>query len=418
MAERDIVQNLISQLGQSQDDRLAPELDVHFADVDERGPEELMAFWKRLAPLVRHYGASGAVDGDWTPFFGPGGKDGAMPPHLALLTAFAELNEVPREIINRLTGRHLDFFYRRVLRFEPRPPVPDRAHLLIELKKGAAPVAIGPQHAFSAGKDAAGAELLYVPTAETVIHSARVESLRSTYKDPDGRTVRFAPVADSADGLGAPLTGAEPKWRAFGHPRLPAAEVGFAVAAPVLRMKEGSRAITLTLELGNLNARLTAAHLAASFAASLTGEKGWLGPYGLLPSFAGGLLRLSLVVPESAAAVIDYDPALHGYAYAAEAPVLQLLLQPGAPLGYEDLAGVRVSAARIDVEVAGVTSLALESDAGTLDPKKTFLPFGPQPAVGSRFRVGSDEVFAKKLTRVDLHLQWQGTPASFKDWYE
>jgi len=418
MAERDIVQNLISQLGQSQDDRLAPELDVHFADVDERGPEELMAFWKRLAPLVRHYGASGAVDGDWTPFFGPGGKDGAMPPHLALLTAFAELNEVPREIINRLTGRHLDFFYRRVLRFEPRPPVPDRAHLLIELKKGAAPVAIGPQHAFSAGKDAAGAELLYVPTAETVIHSARVESLRSTYKDPDGRTVRFAPVADSADGLGAPLTGAEPKWRAFGHPRLPAAEVGFAVAAPVLRMKEGSRAITLTLELGNLNARLTAAHLAASFAASLTGEKGWLGPYGLLPSFAGGLLRLSLVVPESAAAVIDYDPALHGYAYAAEAPVLLLLLQPGAPLGYEDLAGVRVSAARIDVEVAGVTSLALESDAGTLDPKKTFLPFGPQPAVGSRFRVGSDEVFAKKLTRVDLHLQWQGTPASFKDWYE
>src|SRR4051794_34845565 len=118
MAERDIVQNLISQLGQSQDERLPAELDVHFADVDERGPEELLRFWQRLAPLVRHYGTSGAEDGDWTKFFlqnGMDGADGAMPPHLALLNAFADLQEVPREAINRLTGRHLDFFYRRVL---------------------------------------------------------------------------------------------------------------------------------------------------------------------------------------------------------------------------------------------------------------------------------------------------------------
>lgn len=418
MAERDIVQNLISQLGQSQDDRLTPELDVHFADVDERGPEELLSFWKRLAPLVRHYDANGAGDGDWTPFFAARGEEGAMPPHLALLAVFAELNEIPREIVNRLTGRHLDFFYRRVLRFEPRPSLPDRAHLLIELKKGSAPVAIGPRHAFSAGKDAAGAELLYVPTAETVINSSRIASLRSIYKDPDGRTVRFAPVADSADGLGAPLTGAEPKWRAFGYPALPAAEIGFAVAAPVLRMREGRRTVTLSLELGNPSGRHTSEGFLSSFEAFLTGEKGWLGPYGPAASLAGGLLRLTVAVPESAAAVIDYDPAVHGYAYAAEAPVLQFLLKPGAPLGYADLAGLAVRSARLDVEVASVTSLSLESDAGTLDPKKTFLPFGPQPAVGSRFQVGSAEVFAKKLTRIDLHLQWQGTPASFKDWYK
>src|SRR3954453_10153344 len=110
MAERDIVQNLISQLGQSQDERLPAELDAHFADVDERGPEELLRFWQRLAPLVRHYDATGAEDGDWAPFLVPRGADGAMPPHLALLNAFAELREIPREAINRLTGRHLDFF--------------------------------------------------------------------------------------------------------------------------------------------------------------------------------------------------------------------------------------------------------------------------------------------------------------------
>ena len=419
MAERDIVQNLISQLGQSQDERLPAELGAHFADVDERGPAELLELWRRLAPLVRHYGASGAEDGDWTPFFALGGEEGAAgmtPPHLALLNAFADLNDVPRETINRLTGRHLDFFYRRVLRFEPRPAVSDRAHVLIELKKGAAPVALGPQHAFSAGKDAAGVELIYAPAAETVVNGAKVESLRSIYLDPEG-TVRFAPVADSADGLGAPLPAAEPRWRAFGHPGLPSAEAGFAVAAPVLRMKEGRRKVTLALRLGDLNAEHTREALAASFQAFLTGEKSWLGPYDLSASLSGDSLRLSFEVPESHAAVVDHNPAVHGSTYAADGPVLRLILQPASPLGYAGLAGLTVRAASVEVEVTGVTSLALESDAGSLDPKKAFLPFGSQPVVGSRFLVSSAEVFAKNLSKLELHLQWQGAPSNFHTWY-
>ena len=68
--------------------------------------------------------------------------------------------------------------------------------------------------------------------------------------------MRFAPIADSADGLGAPLPPGEPRWHAFGHPLLPRAEIGFAVAAPVLRMREGRRRVTLTLGLDGLDAGL------------------------------------------------------------------------------------------------------------------------------------------------------------------
>jgi hypothetical protein len=423
MAERDIVQNLIFELGQSQDERSPTELRAHFVDVDERDPADLLRRLKRLAPLVQHYRDSATPDGDWTPFFPysdkdaellPRREDGAVPAHLALVTAFAQLFEIPRAAINQLTGRHLDFFYRRVLRFEERPAVPDRAHVLIELKKGAAPVALGPGHTFSAGKDAAGVERIYSPSVETVVNVSKVESLRSVYLDRSGRgTVRFAPIADSADGLGGPLAAVEPRWRAFGHAGLPAAEAGFAVASTVLRMKEGSRKVTLVLGLDA--AKHTAAALAASFEAFLTGEKGWLGPYPLSSSTTG---RLELLVPESGAAVIDYDPAIHGYAYAAQGPVLQLLLKPGAPLGDEDLKSLTVKTVRVEVDVTGVTSLALESDAGALDPKKAFLPFGPQPVVGSRFLVGSAEAFSKKLSQVRLHLQWQGAPEDFKGWYK
>ena len=89
--------------------------------------------------------------GDWSLFFDtalPVDRDGRTQPHLGLLAAFLKLYRVPRCAINGITAGHLDFFYCRVLGFVPRDAQPDRAHLLFELKKGAAPAAVGPAHCF------------------------------------------------------------------------------------------------------------------------------------------------------------------------------------------------------------------------------------------------------------------------------
>ena len=127
MNER-IVQNLISRLGQSQAEREPVELAPHYADVDERTPRDLLLFLRELAAKV-HYEplprVPPAPPGDWSSFFDytdeaasrlPEAGDGTTTPHLALIIAFLKLYEIPREQINRLTGRHLEFFYERVLR--------------------------------------------------------------------------------------------------------------------------------------------------------------------------------------------------------------------------------------------------------------------------------------------------------------
>ncbi|HWM89806.1 MAG TPA: baseplate J/gp47 family protein [Thermoanaerobaculia bacterium] len=425
MSEEKIIQNLISQLGQSQDERLPRELQPHFVDVDERTPRDLLLFTKKLAGLVNYYqdGTAGP-QGDWQDFF-PYDEDsaarlledssGATTPHLALLIAFFELyDRFPREAANRITERHLDFYYRRVLGFEKKAPVPDRAHVLIELKKNAPPVLILPDHRFSGGKDVDGIELVYAPTRATVIGGSRVDSLRSVFVDGTGQgTVRFAPIANSSDGVGGKLEEEEPKWRAFGHRGLPAAEVGFAISSPVLRMAEGSRKVSVSLRIRGLKSTA----FAGALEAFVTGEKSWLGPYGLKPSRIKGGLRLDLEVPQGEPAVVDYDPAIHGYAYSAKAPVLQVLLKPDSTIGYRDVKGLILQEAQVIVEVSGVTSLTLESDAGALNPKKSFLPFGPQPAVGSRFMVGCTEALSKKLSEVSLTFHWQGAPADFKKHY-
>lgn len=430
MAEEDIIQNSIFQIGQSQDERMPDELRTHFADVDERTSEELLLFTKKFAEFVAFYRDSVETSvGSWTAFFpydentvktSLARQDATMSPHLALFLTFIELYKTPQQVINRITGRHLDFYYKDVLRLRRKAAMADKVHVLLELKKNAQPVSVSPENLFSAGKDDTKVELVYAPTRETVINRSKVDSLRSVFVDRRGHgTVRYAPVANSADGVGGELEGEEAKWHGFGQEALPEAEVGFALASPVLRMKEGVRKVAVTLTLKNVvSSKLNDASLEGAFEAFVTGEKTWLGPYQFSPSMGtDNVLRFDFTIPESDQAVIDYDAAIHGYSYAARAPVLQVLLRSSGRLGYADFQGVTLEKAAVSVDVSNVSSLALENDAGALDPTKAFAPFGPQPSTGSRFRVGYPEALAKKLSEVRIEVEWKEAPSHFSSHY-
>jgi hypothetical protein len=425
MPTEDFIQNLISQLGQSQPERLADELRPHFADVDERTPSDLLAYAAKLASRVHYYGkTTSAPAGDWTSFVTPAAAaaleatDGNVAPHLGLLLAFLKLYELPRTAINRFTGRHLDFYYRQVLRFQPRAAVPDRAHVLFELKKNVSPVRVLPEHALSAGKDATGVEQIYQPVVETVINAAKLDELRSIYVDPVARgTVGCATVANSGDGVGGALPANQAGWYPFGSENLPLAPIGFALSSPVLRMREGDRKVKVLLDLANVNAGpFSIAPPAGTFEAYLTGEKGWLGPFPVTSTLTGATLTLDFELHTSDGPVVDYSGAVHVKPFAAAAPVAQILIKAGgvgATFGYLDLKPLLVSNAIIKVEVSGVTSLTLESDAGTLDPKKTFLPFGSQPSTGSRFQIGCAEALSKNLSELSLQIRWHARPPDF-----
>jgi hypothetical protein len=446
MAENKIIQNTFFQLGQSQNERMPKELKRDFIQIDERTTADFLRFTQKFSESVRYYQndiAIPAANWNWKKFwtnFLPEDpnkikqllnelnkeqekpeqeRKSDVPPHLTLFLTCLELYKQPQEVINRITGRHLDFYYQEVLRLKKKSALPDKAHVLIELKKNVLPVTITPTDLFSAGKDNTGVELLYVPTHETVVNTAQVVSLRSIFQDNSDKTIiRQASIANSADGMGEKLTGDEPKWYGFGHNQLPAAEVGFAIASPVLRMKEGLRKVTLTLTLKNIEQKqLSTTSFQGAFELFVTGEKKWLkceiNPIKLENNF----LEFDFFVSDGEVAVVNYDKKVHGYSYTTQFPIVKILLKANASLGYDVFKGIGLEKAQISVEVSNVTSLKLENDGGTLDPKKAFLPFGSQPTVGSRFMVGCEEALSKKLSEVTIKVKWKGVPANFATHY-
>ena len=212
-------------------------------------------------------------------------------PHLALLFTFLELFKYVQGDMNRLSEKHLDFFFMQVLRVKPKPHRPDHAHLVFEMAKQLEQYLIKEDTLFKDGKDANKADLLYSLDDEIVIDKAAIERLMTLYlkqsrvnakpqklvliKDKDGNEsmecipatvvalegVYMAPVANSANGLGLKFPENQiPNWATLGAKESktnapgkttpgqhPYARLGLILASPVLLLNEGRREVVITV---------------------------------------------------------------------------------------------------------------------------------------------------------------------------
>ncbi|SHJ76842.1 Baseplate J-like protein [Malonomonas rubra DSM 5091] len=425
--------------GQSQQQRLLPALDPGSAPIDERDLQQWLDFSTEFARLLNFINPqSNKVDGNWSAFFDQLPADlarqlafdidlndveqsfaarGDLSPHLGLLISFLRLCRYAREELNGITGRHLDHFYRQVLQLKSAPPVADKVHLLFELKKKVDELLLPKGTLVTAGKDATKKDVQFELADDLSVFPVTIDSLRSVFVD-DG-LIRLAPLAASSDGIGGEFAEQPGQWPPFGSSVLPQAQIGFAFAAPVLAMAEGTRTITLEMTLNGLPSGINIDSAGeGAFQVYLSGEKGWIGPKSASLTEVSGLYQVTVSLSAEDDAVVAYDAELHGHSFDTGAPLLQLLLnQQKTGFGYHELSAVSITSAEIRVTVEGVTSLQLESDFGKLDPAKPFLPFGPQGKQGASFYVGSAEAFNKTLETFTLKLKWLNAPVSFASHY-
>ena len=432
--------NPLRRDGLSQPQRRLAALDPSFVRLDERTGEDLMAFaaaYAREAGL-RFFNPDGTPDTTtWASLMArPGAETLAtretksdFEPHYALFLAFLKLFGLAQEQLNGLGKKHLDFYYHDVLQLSNRAPVPDQVHAVFELARNVAEVVLPPQTELDAGQDATKQPLIYQTLAHRVVNRAQIAHQRTVFLDPDSGTLFYAPAANTADGVAAPLPPADPTWNAFGPRRRPAgscdppapdpigwpeAQVGFALAAPVLRLAEGVRKITVTMQGANDVALPAGLRLRVQ----LSGASAWVEAgevaVGAGLTLASRTLTLVLTVPASEKqAVVDYDAARLDGGYVTTAPVLRCLLVRTAD--YTALRALAVVSVKVDVDVSGLKkSLVLENDLGKINPEKPFMPFGPVPLQGAAFYVGCAEAAAKTLTSVTVAVPaWVGKPAAW-----
>ena len=377
-------------------------------------------------------------------------------PGPGLFLAFVKLYGRIREIQNRFTLRHRDFYYDRVLGYRPRPPQSDSTYLNFTKAKQADPVLILENDGFPAPPGPEGQPRIYRARHDLLVSNAQVAALKTLLFERDPlsapeselgmvtgiRTAELEvrPPSDiKPDSRGVPFFGFSGHEAA--NTGIPA-QAGLALSSPILMLAEGVRQVRVEFILAGTGDRQfesqlfkdfldrTAALAGTSrediffkvfpkaFSIRLTTEEGWMTVKAYTPATSltvreveENRLRISFELDSGTPAVVPWMPEIHGGNYRVRFPVMQFLIDPESyAFPFSIFEEYEIRGVEIGVEVSGIKNLLLHSHLGRLDPNSPFQPLGPMADKDSYLVAGCRETAVKQLTRFVLDLEWGGLP--------
>ena len=401
-------------------------------------------------------------------------QSGTHAPATGLFIAFAQLFKHAQKSLNKFPARHLDFYYDDVLKVQKRDRVPDGTFLVFSPDVRDRTVLVKEGNEFPADPGVDGQPVIYAADNDLLVNGAKVASLATLHFETDphkspelelkyysGAVSNNLPVISASDALADPNPEA---WPVFGAPKMgaddrqyPTADIGFALASPVLFLKEGERKITFSFTLEHRDPitsvvtgvdqwfdsflEQTASLLRypsqqdafykafrEMFTIYLTAESGWYEVPSYLPmnhvvdsASEPNVLKIEVLLPSDAAPVVAFSSDIHDGDYDCEVPVARFMVNPrGYVYPYSLLKDVSFQKIVIETAVQGVRDLVLHNNLGQLDPTSPFNPFGPTPFTGSYLIFGNLEIAHKNLTHVDVDIEWGNLPTegrSFADYY-
>jgi hypothetical protein len=433
--------------GTDQRQRIIDALDPNTLKLHNLSVDDWMRFAWHFAEEVNYFNASNQIDGNWQDFFIEEPKikaflygletDQSLTPHLTLFVCFLKLLDISHDHFNQLSKSHLDFYYQKILKIEKQLPVPDKVHVIFELAKNVLQEKIDNNTALDAGKDSNGNKLNFNTQEEIIANKAILSQLKNVYhhSETNLKGIKACEVANSLDGYGKALPADNMKWFPFGYmkqeytetnPELPDARLGFAVASPVLLLKEGVRTIDLKMVFQDSFSTLLAIQADTCVSVFLSGEKKWLGPFSLKTSTEDSLsdlkneMNFKIELDKKVEAVCGYNQTVLGESFSSVDPVMRFMIDTSSEQGYSfvtTFSTKKLNNVTLTVDVKEMIDIDIENDLGVLNSKKPFMPFGPIPLKGSNFTFKNEEIFKKDWDQLVVNINWMNTPDSFKIQY-
>ena len=287
-------------------------------------------------------------------------------PHFTLFLSFLKLLSIAQNDQNNFTKRHLDFYYKEVLKTELQAAKPDFVHLVIEPQKNT--IFLLPKKTmFQAGKNSLGLLKYYEAISDYTINEIKLKSIFTTF-DEHQKRFKADLLSTINQNVGIDL---------FAE----TAEIyneGIGIASPLLLMQTGER--TIKIELNNKQTS------ADQFDYFITTEKKWLKVENAIND--GNSIQLSISSKEKG--IVPFNPEIHtGFNLESNFPVLLIFPKKSEVI-------TSVSAITLTVKVENSKSFTLESDFGSINIEKPFYPFGEMPKTGNGITFSCNEFFIKK----------------------
>lgn len=365
---------------------------------------------------------------------------GSQFPDTVLLRSFVKLLKVQQDQLNEISGNHLQFYFKDILKQSKKPEQADQVFVNAKLSSQNSSFNLPIGSLFNAGLDVNKQPILF-------------ETLRNSTLNPaeliGGFTLNQLPSTSEMVSLykeAVPTPGVLKKdedgnvvsWDTFGSGTKVKSNIqtmGFSFASPMLLMKEGTRKVTITMTF-NSNS-IVKENFFKNGSYYLSTKTGWLtikNDNGTLPSkitsdarnlyFSNPIispsqtLTFTIILGDAIPAIEKSTKNPDGFD--ANWSMFKMTFDkfPNSP---EDskIMSPELSTVSITTQVTGVKTFELYNDVSKLSTKAPFPLFGPTPLVNSSFFIGSAEMFSKKLTKLALNFNWDiPKTLNFQNYYQ
>lgn len=301
-------------------------------------------------------------------------------PQYTLFLTFLKLFSEAQKEANKFTKRHLNFYYKKVLKLKPSSSKPDFVHCLVVPHKNRDSFLIEQGSLLLAGKTEDEKSKYYSATSDIAVNQAKIDQVFGGFLDKTSSPDKYY-FKDFSD-----VHQSREIWKPFSRHSV-SQNTGFALASPLLFLKGGDRDIRISFE-NNWNGSMYRG-LINHFNFYVSAEEEWLKIENENLLANNDEVVISILADKPS--IVPFNAEIHeGVSIKTSYPVLKFVSKDG------HLFKERIDFSSIEVTVDNYSNFSLFSDSGEIDFSKKFEAFGPIPRKGASMYFSSNEFFQKK----------------------
>lgn len=342
-------------------------------------------------------------------------------PDTTLIRTFTQLLQNQQDKINSLTEKHLEFYYKDILKQVNAKAVADSVYANITLADDASYlVKLEPKTLFNAGQDENDIPIEFALDELTYLNTASISKTFTLLKETDDDTLSqlYLKHIETPTEVITNEDDIVESWPTFGADNATKGmqqSMSIIYGSPILYLTSGTRTIDVTMH----HAAIT--DISAQFKKAkyyLSTQEEWLQVYlekdypKINSSDTGQSITFRFVLAPDVPEIVPFSEEAEQLQ--SSWPLLKFEFDQFLDLKAPPI----VQSVSFTATVEGFKNVLLYNDNGNLGEDVPFQLFGPIANQGANFMVGSTEIFSKQLDWLRLGYKWDNLPKEFDSYYK
>ena len=370
--------------------------------------------------------------------------------HVGLLFTFLELLKHSQEDLNKITKKHLDLYFKQILKLKHLPASPNKLFVSLEIDENIDSLTVSENSVLKAGQQENGDDILFQMDEEIQLnnialshistfflsenkifdHHSRFNLISGLYSKTHASSSEEVEFFNNDKTYFSTL-GEEQVLLSQDEMNMDKSEIGFMIVSPVLMLSKSNRTIDIDFMFSidsikylsdliidiaqNKNSSEEVVFheiFSTAFQIEYTSEEEWISVlnYRVISplDWSTGVVRVSFVLDKTFPAIVPFNASVHDLEIESDLPILKFKINQDSFYNpYSFLNSMEISRIDLNVKVDKLKTFNCYVNNEEVDITSEFEIFGATPKEGSNLIIGTDELFNKKITK--LSIDWDYT---------